>query len=74
MCAIGPKGEARLHGLCAPLVPRAKLGHTEPREPSVLKVKVGHTDRVCHRSQMERLGHLIYVHHRVLIFRKLSYP
>ena len=27
-CAIGPKGEARTLGPCAPSVPKAKLGHS----------------------------------------------
>ena len=43
---LGPKDtESR-----ATLVPKSKLGHTEPHAPSVPKVKLGHTDRVRHWS------------------------
>ena len=41
----------------APSVPKVKLGHTEPRAPSVPKEKLGHSNPMCNW---------------VLLFRKLS--
>ena len=55
-CAIGPKGEARTHGTACAISPKGEARTHRLLAPLVPKVW---------------LGHLNWVRHRVLIFRKL---